>query len=76
MTAYLDLRGHDVQTEIESPDPAAEQVSHEIEPMDREERQIVAVQRMYRRVLADEDRLGATTLKRIDAALRGDASDE
>jgi hypothetical protein len=65
-----------VQTEIESPDPAADQVSHEIEPMDREERQIEAVQRMYRRVLADEDHLGATTLKKIDAALRGDASDE
>jgi hypothetical protein len=31
---------------------------------------------MYRRVLADEDHLGATTLKKIDAALRGDASDE
>jgi hypothetical protein len=65
-----------VQTEIESPDPAAEQVNHETEPMDREERQIEALQRVYRRVLEDEDRLGATTLKKIDAALRGDASDE
>lgn len=64
-----------MQTEIESSDPAAEQVNHEIEPMDREERQIDALQRMYRRVLGDEDRLGATTLKKIDAALRGDASD-
>jgi hypothetical protein len=65
-----------VQTEIESTDPAAEQVNHETEPMDREERQIEALQRVYRRVLEDEDRLGATTLKKIDAALRGDASDE
>lgn len=42
----------------------------------REERQIEALQRMYRRVLADEDHLGAATLKKIDAAVRGDASDE
>jgi hypothetical protein len=65
-----------VQTEIESPNPAAEQVNHETEPMDREERQVEALQRVYRRALEDEDRLGATTLKKIDAALRGDASDE
>jgi hypothetical protein len=52
-----------VQTEIESPDPAAEQVNHETEPMDREERQIEALQRVYRRVLEDEDRLGATTFE-------------
>ncbi len=31
---------------------------------------------MYGRVLEDEDRLGATTLKRIDAALRGEAADD
>lgn len=65
-----------MRTEIQSPDPAAEQVNHETEPMNREERQVEALQRMYRRVLADEDRLGATTLTKIDAALRGDATDE
>ena len=64
-----------MQTEIESSDPADEPV-HETEPMDREERQVEALQRMYGRVLEDEERLGATTLKRIDAALRGEPADD
>ena len=46
-----------MQTEIDSSDPAGELV-HETEPMDREERQVEALQRMYGRVLEDEERLG------------------
>ena len=64
-----------MRTEIDSSDPADELV-HETEPMDREERQVEALQRIYGRVLEDEDRLGATTLKRIDAALRGEPADD
>lgn len=65
-----------MQTEIESGDPAAELVLDRPELRDREERQVEALQRMYGRVLEDEDRLGATTLKKIDAALRGEPSDD
>ena len=31
---------------------------------------------MYGRVLEDEDRLGDTTLKKIDAALRGEPAED
>lgn len=65
-----------MQTEIESSDPADGLVLHETEPMDREERQVEALQRMYGRVLEDEDRLGVTTLKKIDAALRGEPAED
>ena len=65
-----------MQTELEASDPADELVLHQTEPLDREERQIEALQRMYGRLLEDENRLGVTVLRRIDAALRGEASRE
>jgi hypothetical protein len=65
-----------VQTELESSDPADQLVLHQTEPLDRVERQIEALQRMYGRFLEDENRLGVNTLKEIDAALRGEPSRE
>ncbi len=65
-----------MQTELEASDPADELVLHQTEPLDREERQIEALQRMYGRLLEDENRLGVNVLRRIDAALRGEPSRE
>ncbi len=65
-----------MQTELEASHPGDELVLHQTEPLDREERQIEALQRMYGRLLEDENRLGVNVLRKIDAALRGEPSRE
>lgn len=63
-------------TEVEprrSP-PGPDEVSSE--PPDREERRVAALQRMFAGVLEDEKRIGATALRQIDRAVRGDQADE
>lgn len=60
--------------EIESSDSTRD--PEQREPGDREERRIDALQRIYRRVLEDEQRMGSTTLRQIDAALRGEPADD
>jgi hypothetical protein len=66
----------DMQTEIAPSDSASDRVPDQAEPTDREERRLEALQRMYGRVLEAEERSGVKTLKRIDAAVRGETPHE
>ena len=58
-------------------DPPAESIKDQAEPTDRDERRIVASQRFFRRILAEERRIGVAALRRLSSAIHSDPpSDE
>jgi hypothetical protein len=69
-------RGSDVATEIEPGRALPNRIEAQDAPPDREERRVAALQRMFRGVLENEQRIGGMALKRIDRAVRGDLDDE
>ena len=66
-----------MSTESEAGDPLPEQVEDKIEPADRDERRVEALERMFRRAFQGERRLSVVAMKKFGAALRGEsAADE
>lgn len=61
-----------MQSEAGDPPPGA--VDDEVEPADRDERRVKALERMFRRAVEGERRLSTAAMKKIGAALRGDST--
>jgi hypothetical protein len=56
----------------EAGDPLPEPVEDGIEPADRDERRVKALERMFRRAYQGERRLSVAAMKKVGAALRGE----
>ena len=69
-------RGSDVATEIEPSMALSNRIEAPDARPDREERRVAALERLFRGVLQDEDRIGDEALRGIDRAVRGDLDDD
>lgn len=58
----------------EAGDPSPDTAEDEVEPADRDERRVRALERMFRRAYEGERRLSTAAMKKIGAALRGEST--
>ncbi len=65
-----------MHTEVEPGESARDLADGEREPVDRDERRITAIIRAFGPMLEPERHVDVATLRKIDAALRGDRSDD
>lgn len=62
--------------QFETDDPRREEAGDETVPADRDERRIEALERLFRNAHEGEGRLDAAAMRKIGAALRGEAPSE
>jgi hypothetical protein len=61
-----------VPTETETSDPSSERAEDQGEPADRDERRILALQRIFRGAFEIECQVGHAAVRKIGAALNGE----
>jgi hypothetical protein len=57
-------------------DPLARRTGEEEEPADREERRVQALQRLIRRSLEEEKRVGGAFMRKVPRAVRGEPPED
>jgi hypothetical protein len=61
--------------DTEPDEPSLAPAPPDIEPADRDERKVRAFQHLIKGAIADKDLLGTGVVRKLDAALRGEALD-